>query len=98
MESFNYNEWGTLKGHVTSISSDYIQDNGNNIYYKVKIQLDKEYLRLKRTGRIGRIKKGMTAIAHFMVSRKSLFDLLYKSIDDMVNPTQYKKVKNTIEQ
>lgn len=98
MESFNYNEWGTLKGYVTSISSDYVQDNSSNVYYKVKIQLDKDYLRLKKTGRIGKIKKGMTVVAHFMISRKSLFELLYKSIDDMVNPTQYKKLKNTTEQ
>ncbi len=90
VESFNYNEWGTLKGHVASISSDYIQDNNNNYFYKVKIKLDKDYLQLKQTGRIGKIKKGMTVVTHFMVARKSLFELLYKSIDDMVNPTQNK--------
>lgn len=30
----------------------------------------------------------MTAIIHFMVTRRSLFDLLYQSMDAWVNPTQ----------
>ncbi|MEG0462986.1 MAG: HlyD family secretion protein, partial [Bacteroides sp.] len=33
--------------------------------------------------------KGMTVSAHFMVTRQSLFDLLYQQMDDWVNPEQY---------
>ena len=36
IESFNYNEWGTLQGYVQHISSDYIRNNNGESYYKVK--------------------------------------------------------------
>ncbi len=31
----------------------------------------------------------MTVNAHFMVTRRSLFDLLYQKMDGWVNPKQY---------
>lgn len=31
----------------------------------------------------------MTVSAHFMVTRRSLFDLLYQKMDDWANPRQY---------
>ncbi len=89
IDAFNYNEWGMLEGKVESISSDCIIDQQNNYLFKVRVKLDGNYLTLKKTGRKGFIKKGMTAIVHFMVTRRSLFDLLYQSMDAWVNPTQY---------
>ena len=88
IESFNYNEWGTVSGEVNDISSDFITDGQGNSYYKVKCSMDKTYLQ-RKNGRIGRLKKGMTVSAHFMITRRSLFDLLYQRLDDWVNPTQY---------
>ena len=88
IESFNYNEWGTVSGEVNDISSDCITDGQGNSYYKVKCSMDKTYLQ-RKNGRIGRLKKGMTVSAHFMITRRSLFDLLYQRLDDWVNPTQY---------
>ena len=90
IESFNYNEWGTVSGEVNDISSDFITDGQGNSYYKVKCSMDKTYLQ-RKNGRIGRLKKGMTVSAHFMITRRSLFDLLYQRLDDWVNPTQYNK-------
>jgi HlyD family secretion protein len=90
VESFNYNEWGTIDGKVSKISSDYIVDNDNNYLFKIKVKLSKDYLEMKSARRRGYIKKGMTAIAHFVVTRQSLFELLYKNIDNWMNPTQYK--------
>ena len=90
LESFNYNEWGQLEGIVTQISSDFITDENNGYLYKVKVKLTKDFLTLKSTGRIGRVKKGMTALAHFVVTKRSLFDILYHNIDHWVNPTQNK--------
>lgn len=89
--SFNYNEWGTIPGTVENISSDYMTDDKGNSYYKVKCRLNRNYLVLKKTNRKGFLKKGMTASAHFMVTRRSLFDLLYQELDEWANPTQYKK-------
>ena len=87
--SFNYNEWGTIDGIVTDISSDFFSDNASgSAYYKVKCSIDKEYL-IHRKGARGNLKKGMTVSAHFMIARRSLFDILYQKVDDWVNPSQY---------
>ena len=89
IESFNYNEWGTLQGYVQNISSDYIRNNDGQSYYKVKCKLTKNYLELRNSKRKGYVKKGMTGIVHFVVTRRSLFNLLYKNIDEWANPTQH---------
>ncbi|MDK2841298.1 MAG: rane fusion protein peptide pheromone/bacteriocin exporter [Anaerophaga sp.] len=89
VESFNYNEWGTIDGTVREISSDfYFDSNSQSSYYKVKCELNRDYLILKN-GRKGQIKKGMTVYAHFILTRRSLFDLLYQKVDLWLNPTQY---------
>ena len=89
VESFNYNEWGTVEGKVVDISSDFFADNSNgSVYYKVKCSMGKDHLMHKK-GLKGHLKKGMTVSAHFMVTRRSLFDLLYKKMDDWMNPSQY---------
>lgn len=89
IESFNYNEWGSITGKVINISSDFLVNSQGSSYYKVKCSMDKDYLQLKN-GRKGQLKKGMSANAHFIITKRSLFDLLYQKIDNWVNPTQYK--------
>lgn len=93
VESFNYNEWGTVGGTVKDISSDFMTDKQGHSFYKVKCGMDRDYLQLKN-GRTGKLKKGMTVSAHFMITRRSLFDLLYQKMDDWVNPARYKQVSN----
>ena len=89
VSSFNYNEWGTIPGKVTEISSDFLTDNsGNNAFYKVKCSLEKNYL-IRKNGVTGRLKKGMQVSSHFMITERSLFDLIYQKMDDWANPTQY---------
>ena len=40
VNSFNYNEWGTMTGKVTEISSDFLTDNsGTNVFFKVKCRM-----------------------------------------------------------
>ena len=93
VESFNYNEWGTVGGTVKDISSDFMTDKQGHSSYKVKCGMDRDYLQLKN-GRTCKLKKGMTVSAHFMITRRSLFDLLYQKMDDWVNPARYKQVSN----
>lgn len=88
VESFNYNEWGMIPGKVKDISSDFLTDSQGNSFYKVKCEMERDYLQLKN-GRIGKLKKGMTVNAHFMVTRRSLFNLLYQKMDGWINPKQY---------
>ena len=89
VSSFNYNEWGTVPGEVTEISSDFLTDNsGNEPFFKVKCRLEKNYL-VRKNGVTGKLKKGMSVSSHFMITERSLFDLLYQKMDDWANPTQY---------
>ena len=90
VSSFNYNEWGTVSGKVTEISSDFLTDAKDNSYYKVKCDMERDFLMLKN-GRKGKLKKGMTVSVHFMITRRSLFDLLYQRLDDWANPIRYEE-------
>jgi HlyD family secretion protein len=82
--AFNYNQWGLLTGKVKEISSD-IQVMNNRPMFEVKCSLDKDYLTLKN-GYKGNLKKGMTLQARFVVTQRSLWQLLYDKVDDWVNP------------
>lgn len=89
VESFNYNEWGVIRGLVTDISSDFFQDNDvEYAYYKVRCSMEKNYLSL-RNGRTGYLKKGMSIRANFIINKRSLFDLLYMKADEIFNPRQH---------
>jgi len=88
VESFNYNEWGTVSGKVEDISSDFLTDSQGSSYYKVKCSMEKNHLALKN-GRVGKLKKGMNISAHFMITKRSLLDLLYQKMDSWANPAQY---------
>ncbi|GHT71994.1 hypothetical protein FACS1894155_00200 [Bacteroidia bacterium] len=93
--SFNYNEWGSISGSVKEISSDFMTDaSGQNACYKVKCSLNRCYLVRKNKVK-GLLKKGMTISVHFMITRRSFFDLLYQKMDDWVNPTQYNVQTNS---
>jgi multidrug resistance efflux pump len=86
--AFNYNEWGSISGKVMDISSDFLTDNsGNNVFYRVKCHMEKNYL-VRKNGIKGVLKKGMTVSAHFRLTKRSLFDLLYQKMDNWANPAQ----------
>lgn len=92
VETFNYNEWGTIGGQVLEVSSDFFTDTSSGgTYYKVKCSMDKDFL-IRKNGVTGKLKKGMNVTCHFVITRRSLFDLLYQKIDDWANPTQYVNV------
>ncbi|QQS50982.1 MAG: HlyD family efflux transporter periplasmic adaptor subunit [Bacteroidota bacterium] len=86
IDAFNYNQWGSLQGEIADISGDFILVD-NTPVFKVKCKLDKDYLELKN-GIKGKLKKGMTVNARFMIAKRSLFDLLYQKSDDWLNPTR----------
>lgn len=50
--------------------------------------MDKDYL-VRKNGVTGKLKKGMNVTCHFVITKRSLFELLYQKMDDWVNPTQY---------
>ncbi len=87
VDAFDYNEWGTIPAYVKDISSDIIKDENGNYIYKVKCELERDYLELKN-GTKAFLKKGMLVACHFKVTKRSLFNLLYQKVDNCLNPRQ----------
>lgn len=87
VDAFNYNQWGLATGRVLEISNDIHIVNDKSVF-KVKCLLDKEYLQLKN-GYKGYLKKGMTLQARFLVTERTLWQLLYDKMDDWLNPNTF---------
>lgn len=86
VDAFNYNQWGFAEGEIKKIGND-IEVINDNPVFKVVCQIDKDYLELKNGFR-GKLKKGMTLNAQFLLTRRTLFDLLYDKVDDWLNPSR----------
>ncbi|RED92069.1 HlyD family secretion protein [Marinoscillum furvescens] len=84
VDAFNYNEWGMLEGQIKQISSDVYMQDGHP-FFLVKCSLVKDFLSLGN-GFEGKLKKGMTVQANFIVAERSLYRLLYDHVDNWVNP------------
>lgn len=85
VDAYNYNQWGLATGHVASVSSDVYTNGKEPPYFKVRCVLDQDALSLPN-GYKGKIKKGMTVQARFLVTRRTLFQLLYDKTDNWLNP------------
>ncbi|MDR0437029.1 MAG: HlyD family secretion protein, partial [Bacteroidales bacterium] len=86
IDAFNYNQWGMLNAQVSDISHDVIlQDGAQMPFFKVFCTLEKDYLTL-RNGYEGQLKRGMTFSVRFIVTRRTLFQLLYDKVDNWLNP------------
>ena len=83
-DAFDYNQWGLLKGEVTKISEDVIVIDKQPVF-KVRCKLPSTYLQLKN-GQKGYLKKGMTLTGRFILTRRTLFQLLFDKVDDWLNP------------
>jgi len=84
IDAFNYNQWGLLSGKVIEIDNN-ITMKDNQSFFKVKCQLDSKTLTLK-SGYTTNVSKGMTLTTRYIITRRSLFDLLFDKMDDWVNP------------
>jgi multidrug resistance efflux pump len=82
--AFNYNQWGFATGSVLEVSSD-IQLINDQPVFKARCQLDKNFLQLKN-GYKGFLKKGMIVQARFMITERTLWQLIYDKADDWLNP------------
>lgn len=86
VSAFNYTEWGMLQTTVNEIFEDVsVSPDGSRSFYKVYCTLDCDHLTLKN-GYQGFVKKGMSVNANFMVTRRTVFQLLYDKINDWLNP------------
>jgi HlyD family secretion protein len=85
VDAYNYNQWGLVTGEVISISNDVYTNGKEPPYFKVRCRLDQDGLTLPN-GYKGKLKKGMTLQARFLVTKRTLFQLLYDKADDWLNP------------
>jgi HlyD family secretion protein len=90
VDAYNYNQWGLAKGEVTEIFNDITIINEQPIF-RVRCKLITGQMQLKN-GFVGQLKKGMTLTARFKVTERTLWQLLYDSMDDWLNPTQLSNV------
>lgn len=84
ISAYDYNQWGLLTGTIQEISNDVIVMNDQPVF-KVRVSLDQTWLELQN-GYRGNLKKGMSLLARFKVTERSLFQLLYDNLDDWLNP------------
>jgi len=86
VSAFNYTEWGMLTATVDEIFDDVtVSSDGTQSFYKVYCSLDSNHLKLKN-GYEGYIKKGMVVNTNFIVTRRTVFQLLYDKLDNWLNP------------
>jgi HlyD family secretion protein len=84
IDAFNYNQWGLLEGKVIEIDKN-ITINEQQSFFKVKCKLNSKTLTLK-SGYKTQVTKGMTLTTRYIITRRSLFDLLFDKVDDWLNP------------
>lgn len=84
VDAYNSNQWGFATGEITEIGKDIIM-SGNTPIFKVRSSLTEKELSLKN-GAKSQLKKGMTVTSRFFLTKRSLFQLLFDSIDDWFNP------------
>jgi membrane fusion protein, peptide pheromone/bacteriocin exporter len=84
MDAYNYNYWGFVEGEVVDIDTHVSQQN-DQLFVKVRCKLNRMHLKLKNGYQAG-IRKGMTLSAHFIVTRRSLYQLLFDHVDAWLNP------------
>jgi membrane fusion protein, peptide pheromone/bacteriocin exporter len=85
VDAFKYNEWGMLRGHITDISDDMILEGNSSAFFRIKCALEDKTLSLKN-GYSADMKKGMSMTARMLVTRRSLFNLLFDKADKWFNP------------
>ncbi|WP_447640685.1 MULTISPECIES: HlyD family secretion protein [Chitinophagaceae] len=88
VDAFDYNYFGILTGKVVRIDDDFTMSSNDKAatpIFKVRCSLDTTQLHLKN-GFNGRLKKGMTFQARFVIGERTLWQLLWDKIDDWLNP------------
>ena len=84
IDAFNYNQWGLLEGNVIDIDHN-ITIQGDQAFFKVRCSLNSTEMKLK-SGYTTKVSKGMTLTSRYVITRRSLFDLLFDKMDDWLNP------------
>ncbi len=84
IDAYPHTQWGLLDGTVESVAGDATGD-GRQAAFKVVVRLAALELRLP-SGAVGALRKGMTLTARFVVTRRSLLQLLYEDVSAWLDP------------
>lgn len=84
IDAFNYNQWGLLEGKIIDIDKN-ITIKENQTFFKVRCSINSKTLQLK-SGYRTQVSKGMTLTTRYIITRRSLFELLFDKVDDWLNP------------
>lgn len=84
VDAFHHHQWGLAQGSIQEIGKD-IDRIEDQTVFKVRCKVAKPYLRLDN-GFEGKLKKGMTLQARFLVAERTILDLLYDKITDWLAP------------
>ncbi len=76
--AYDFSIYGGLTGKVVLISPDTIKDEKGNVFYKVRIKTDKNYI--ERKGKKLKLIPGMTASVDIITGQKSVLDYILKPI------------------
>lgn len=87
IEAYDYKHFGFLTGHVTFIDNDYTIVDRRPIY-KIRCSLSGVRVRLNN-GYAAHLKKGMTLTARFIITKRTLWQLLWDQLDDWLNPLNH---------
>ncbi len=88
VDSFPYTQWGMLNGSVIDVGKDLSTESGSTFpSYKVTIRPETTLLKLSK-GVTGALRKGMTLVARYRVSRRSLLQIIYEDSSVWINPYQ----------
>lgn len=90
IDAFDYNYFGTMTGEVIAIDNDFTVIN-NNTVFKVRCRFDSMQLNLKN-GFSGKLQKGLTFQARFIIGDRTQWQLLWDKLDDWLNPTAPKQI------
>lgn len=86
IDAFNYNQWGLLEGKVIDIDRN-ITIQGEQAFFKVRCAMNTTAMQLQ-SGYKTHVSKGMTLTTRYIITRRSLYDLLFDKVDDWINPKQ----------
>lgn len=84
IDAFNYNQWGLMMGEVIEIAQDVTKVNDDYVYV-VRSKMLEPHLKLSN-GLEGKVKKGMSLTGRFVVTRRTLIQLIFDNLDDWLNP------------
>jgi HlyD family secretion protein len=85
VDALNQNEWGLLDANIIDISDDMIVESSSSYYFRLRCRPESTFMELKNGVRTD-LKKGMSFTARIIVTRRTLFNLIFDKAGKWFNP------------